>query len=112
MRARDDHTRYGLPPERAPFEPFPAEIPWDTPISDLSSWWLEIRAGDVTSRYPLRLMAAEQGWQVTLREIVPRLRSASNGRPESILLLKRGDLDIGKSENAGKWLTLKDGWKR
>lgn len=84
-------TRYPLPPERDPFEPFPDTIPWNTPISELQ-WWLEIGCScGETVKYPLRLMAAEQGWKLTLSAIVPRLRcSRCNSRPETVRLDEDG----------------------
>lgn len=106
MRERGDKTRYGLPPQRDPFEPFPTEIPWDAPLSEISGWWLDIHAGDGSSvRYPLRLMAGEIGWTVTLRQAVDRLRR--DGKPPArVLLIAHGGLETKRPNAAGKWLVL------
>ena len=87
-------TRYPFPPDR--FGHFPDSTPWDTPISELSPWWLRVQcicdAGTVL--YPLRLMAAEIGWERTLRTIVPKLRCRKcGGRPESVAIVERADGD-------------------
>jgi hypothetical protein len=98
-RARDDKTRYGLPPPPDPWAKFPTEIPWDRPLAELNSLWLDIRAEGLTTKYPLRLMAAEQGWQVTLREAVDRLRSKQTGAaPDRVLLVAQG-VELRKSRN-------------
>lgn len=56
-------NRYPKPPERSPFEPFPAAVPWDTPLSELQ-WWLEIRCVcGKTTQYPIPLLAARIGWK-------------------------------------------------
>jgi hypothetical protein len=54
-------------------QPFPTEIPWDRPISEMSGWWLEYRGDGRVGAYPLRLLAAQMGWNVTLRQLVPRI---------------------------------------
>jgi hypothetical protein len=97
-----------MPPERDPFEPFPAEIPWDTPISDISSWWLQIDSSTgSTTLYPLRLMAARKGWNLTLRTILPLLRDKkTNGPPTRVVLLARGDVVFRKGQAEGKYHLL------
>jgi len=84
---RDDPpTRYPLPE----FRLFPREVPWDTPISDLSGWWLSSTCDEHgTVAYPLRLMAANLGWKRTLRSIVPKLKCKScGGRPIKVELVE------------------------
>lgn len=104
MRSRDDKTRYGLPPEGDPFEPFPTEVPWDRPISEMPRWWLHVTAlGGSSARIPLRLLAGQYGWDKTLREIVPKL-SRAGVPPVRVLLISEGGLEI--SRNPGKWLVL------
>jgi len=86
--ARDDPpTRYPLPPEDISGV-LPPTIPWDTPIAELSSCWLAISCDCGTSSLlPLRLMAAQRGWKLTLRSIVPRLRCKQcGGRPGRVVL--------------------------
>lgn len=84
---RDD-TRYGLPPAGDPFEPFPSEIPWDVPLSRMH-WWLEIEQGSWSMRIGLRMLAAKHGWQLTLRDVLPRLKRAGKP-PDRVVLLKDG----------------------
>ena len=60
----------------------PDSVPWDTPISELSDLWLLkdcARCGE--EKVPLRLVASERGWRLTLRIIVPRLRCIRCGNP-------------------------------
>lgn len=93
-----DQTRYGYPPERPPFEAFPAEIPLDTPISELG-WWLGLKCTTCDARgyYPLRLMAANIGWDRTLRQIVPNLKCKSCGsRPAEVWLHQDAGGDHGR----------------
>lgn len=105
-KSRADDTRYGLPPQRDPFEPFPTEIPWDTPISELG-WWLKITAEGVTTVYPLRLMAARHGWKLTLRQAVAKLKSKTGADPESVILMKDGGMEFRKSRRlAGQYHVL------
>jgi hypothetical protein len=66
-------------------QPFPTEIPWDRPISEMSGWWLEYRTGNNVGAYPLRLLAAQRGWNVTLRQIVPRIIAKRN--PDELYLV-------------------------
>lgn len=100
-------TRYGFPPERDPFEPFPAEVPWATPICELQ-WWLDVRIFEPywSARLPLRLLAAEHGWQLTLRQVLPRLRH--DGRaPDQIILVKHGGLEFRRAHKMeGKYHLL------
>ena len=87
---RDD-TRYGWPPDRDPFEPFPTVIPWDVPISELSNLWLYISGGGRTVEMPLKLMAAQRGWNLTLRQIIPRLKQdGTDLPPECVMLVGQG----------------------
>lgn len=104
---REKPTRYGFPPDRPAFEPFPTEIPWDTPIHEISGWWLNIEADDGSSiRTPLRLMAAEHGWKLTLRQILPRL-SREGIPPRQVMLLKHGGVELSHPDRAvGKVLVL------
>lgn len=77
-RERGDKTRYGLPPAPDPWPVFPGVIPWDTPISELYNFWLEVRCS-VCSRatfIPFRRLAADIGWSRTIRDVVPHLSCA------------------------------------
>lgn len=100
MASRDQKTRYGFPPERDPYEVFPDMPPWDTPLVDLSNWWLEIRC--VCGRfsvYPLRLLAANVGWRKTLRQVVPLLKCDEvrcRRRPETVRLVSDSGGERGR----------------
>lgn len=75
-------TRYGFPDMLPPFTPFPQEIPWGTPIAQLSGWWLEIECKThFVTGMPLRLLAARAGWNRTLRGIAPALKCSKCGQP-------------------------------
>lgn len=92
-----DTSRFGFPPERDPFEPFPREVPWDAPISELQ-WSLEINIFEPyrCTRIGLRYLAAHQGWQLTLRELLPRLKH--EGRlPDQVILIKHGGLEFRRA---------------
>lgn len=91
---RRDTSRFGFPPERDPFEPFPGEVPWGTPISELQ-WWLEVTIFEPfwSARLPLPLLAARHGWQLTLRDILPRLHR--DGRPpDQVILIAGGGVEF------------------
>jgi hypothetical protein len=94
MRDRGDKTRFGYPPEGNSFEPFPQAVPWDKSISELTNWWLAVDCCRGTVRMPLRLMAAERGWQLTLREVVRHLRCSQCGqRPKTVAFEPRSSND-------------------
>lgn len=95
---RDPDTPHGFPPERDPWEPFPAEIPWQVPISDMG-WWLEIVCVQHgTVHMPLRLLAARLGWNRTLAEIVPKLKCQQCGRrPARVLLVSDSSGEHGRA---------------
>lgn len=107
---RDDPPTPPLPPEREAYEPFPEQIPWDTPISELSNWWLLLTCqcmGSGHSAYPLRLMAARVGWDMTLRMVVPRLRCEKCGeRPAEIWFVDDAAGDTGRFGAKTKRLRL------
>lgn len=94
MRGHLD-TPFPIPPDGDAFVRFPDKTPWEAAIWTLP-WWLQItcscRLGSV--QQPLRLMSAQIGWRVTLRQIVPRLRCKHCGnRPREVWLVDspRGD---------------------
>jgi hypothetical protein len=63
------------PPLADPLPPFPIEPPLFSGLADLASWWLEVRCQCGAVGYPpLRLLAAERGWQTPLGSVLPRLR--------------------------------------
>lgn len=103
---REHHPhRFPFPPARDPFEAFPTSVPWDTPIAEISSRWLELRcaACDKATMYPLRLMAAERGWELTLRTIVPRLRCQGCGaKPTTLQLVEDGGGEHGRGRTIGR----------
>jgi hypothetical protein len=94
-------------PDPASFDPvFPDAPPWESPIWRLSAWWLDIYCdcGHHVA-YPLRLLSAERGWDVKLRDVVERATCSKCGRrPERIDLVER----IGSQQVAGK----PSRWKR
>jgi hypothetical protein len=98
MSNREPKTRYGFPELIDPFTPFPAEPPWDEPIYKLSGWWLEVRCGTHgMTGLPLRLLAATQGWNRTLREIVPLLScSQCKAAPMSVDFVSDIGGEIGR----------------
>ena len=79
-RERAEATRMRETERKAPPVPnskpsFPTVPPLTAPLVDLAAWWLELRCGcGHLAYYPLRLLAAERGWQTPLREVLPRLR--------------------------------------
>lgn len=98
MRDRSEQTPYPFPPEGRAFEPFPAAIPWDTAIHELSNWWLRIECECGISCMPLRLLAARIGWDHTLRAIVPKLRCPKcRLRPSLVDLESDPGGDIGRA---------------
>lgn len=75
---RDPPSKYGFPPLNG--RALPESIPWDTPISELSELWVLKDCADCgEGKVPLRLIAAQRGWKLTLRTIVPRLRCSECG---------------------------------
>jgi hypothetical protein len=45
-------------------------------LGDLAAWWLELRCGrGHLAYYPLRLLAAEHGWQKPLGDVLPAVRA-------------------------------------
>lgn len=83
---RGDNTRYGYPPDVQAVRPI--EPPWEIPLHMLAGLWLEGHCTCGRRLYPLRLMAAEQGWNMTLRRVVPRLRCRiCDERPDRLRLL-------------------------
>ncbi len=69
-RRKDDKTRYGYPPQLEAFHP--AE-PLDYPLMELAGMHLVTHCRCGMRPYPLRLMAAQVGWGVTLRQLLPKL---------------------------------------
>lgn len=83
-----EQYRYPLPPEGIAGR-LPENIPWDTPISELSSCWLWIDCSGCGNSmlYPLRLMASNLGWKRTLRTTVPHLRCKHcSAKPSRVVL--------------------------
>jgi hypothetical protein len=77
---RDPPSKYGFPPLRD--TTLPDSVPWNTPISELSGLWLLKDCPDCgEAKVPLRKIAADRGWKLTLRTIVPRLRCGQCGNP-------------------------------
>lgn len=89
--ARDRiQTRYGFPPEPPSPASLPAAVPWDSEIQQLSGLWIKhgCACGHVGIS-PLRRMAADHGWRLTLHQVVTRYRCSKCGSksPEVLVLL-------------------------
>ncbi len=68
-------SRFGFPEPIPAFTSFPEDVPWDVPIHKLAGWWLEVQCPThFVAAMPLRLLAANAGWNRTLRDVVPRLK--------------------------------------
>jgi hypothetical protein len=89
-------------------QPFPTEIPWDRPISELSGWWIEHRCQhNHVGAYPLKLLAAQMGWEATLKQIAPRIVSKHCGeRPVVLELVDTPQGDEGRHGAKAKRLSL------
>lgn len=87
--ARDRiQTRYGFPPEPDPPASLPAEVPWDTEIQYLSGFWIKHGCGcGHVGISPLRRMAADHGWRLTLRQVATRYRCRECGGKAPVLLV-------------------------
>jgi hypothetical protein len=88
--ARDDpKTPFPFPDLPPAFAPFPDHVGLDTPIADLSGWWLEVRCdcpeAATAAFLPLRLLAARLGWDVPLGSVVRRLKCEKCGQPPLVL---------------------------
>jgi hypothetical protein len=91
---REPDTRFGLPPYTD--IGLPTIVPWDKPISELSGLWLVIECTTCgTTEYPVRRLAADQGWTRTLRGIVPRLRCDRCKAPPTVVVLVKNPADQG-----------------
>lgn len=88
-----------FPPLPARPQPFPTEPPLETPLAEMSGWWLRIVCGCRGRRdYPLRLMAAKLGWTNTLGRVLPRLRCETcKEKPTAVTLVK--DVTAGAAGN-------------
>lgn len=90
MRSANAKTRFPFPPivER----PFPDELVLYEHLAELSGWWLAVRCdceGRDVCYLPLRLLAADHGWQVKLETVAGRLRcQRCGGAPASIELVE------------------------
>lgn len=79
-----------LPDIPDPPVPLPDAVPWDTAISALAGWWMGCQCSDGCHHMklmPLRLMASERGWHLTLRQIVPRVLCGRCRKPPARLWL-------------------------
>lgn len=96
---RPPKTKYPCPPERDIWEPFPATVPWDTPIVELTNWWISMRCSHCAYHHtdmPIRLLAARRGWNLTLRQIVPRIVCEKcRHRPQELQLVDTASGDAG-----------------
>ena len=70
----------------------------------MSGWWLEYRSEGSVGAYPLRLLAAQRGWNVTLRQIVPRIIEKRN--PSELYLVDTPQGDEGRHGAKAKRLSL------
>ena len=90
MSHRDPPSKYGFPPLLD--QRLPAEVPWDTPIAELSGLSLSVTCDCGRSlRMPLRLLAATIGHKRTLRIILPKIVCKTCGaKPVHIALVAPG----------------------
>lgn len=108
MRSPIKETPFPYPPLEGAETIFPDTPPWDTPICRLSNWWFAMTCDCGTKHHPLRLMAAERGWRLTLRRIVPTLRCKTCGqRPTGVMLVDTPQGDGGRYGATSATLRLK-----
>lgn len=106
MRDKID-TPFPMPPIEGAIEQFPDRVPWNTPIFQMSNWWLSVACQCGEKHVPLRLMAAKIGWRITLREMVPFLRcSTCRQRPRNVQLVDNPGGDVGRFGSKTKRLQL------
>lgn len=97
MPEKKPAPRFPVPPLEGGLEKFPDRVPWTTPIFQMSNWWLSIACKCGVKHVPLRLLSAEIGWRITLREIVPFLRcSTCRERPTNVQLVDHVGGDEGR----------------
>lgn len=107
MRDNLRETPFPLPPAEGALDRFPDKAPWTTPIFEMSNWWLVVECKCGQKQVPLRLMSAQIGWRITLREIVPFLRcSTCRQRPTNVQLVDNPTGDIGRFGAKTKRLQL------
>lgn len=96
MSARPAQTPYGYPEPTG--APFPTQPPWDTPIAELAGWWIENACPhEWIGSYPIRLLAAKYGWNMTLREVLPRVVCSHCGqRPIWLALVSNAAGEDGR----------------
>jgi hypothetical protein len=100
-------TPFPIPPIDGALEQFPERVPWNTPIFQMSNWWLSVNCRCGVKHVPLRLLSARIGWRITLREVVPFLRcSTCKERPANVQLCDKPDGDIGRFGAKSKRLQL------
>ncbi len=105
---RVDETPFPYPPADGAEVDFPDAPPLDVPIFRMSNWWLEITCGCGTKHHPLRLMAAMQGWRITLRHAVPMLRCKVCGeRPSMVQLVDTPQGEGGRYGAKSRSLRIK-----
>lgn len=100
---------FPFPPRETALTKFPDTIPWDTPISQMANWWIKTRCGGETGAYPLRLLAAERGWDLTLRDLVRRLVCEGTGERGALWLVDTPQGDRGRYGAKAKSLVLREG---
>jgi hypothetical protein len=105
----DPPSRYGFPdlPDRVPVI-LPAEVPWDAPIHTLSGFWLETRCSCGHGFKPFRWLAANLGWNLTLRQIVDSgVCEKCRERYSSLHLVARADYQDKLHGGAQRALVLR-----
>jgi hypothetical protein len=100
-------TPFPFPPVDGAEVRFPDKAPLDVEIFRMSNWWLKITCACGDRHTPLRLLAAEQGWRITLRQLVPKFRCQTClQRPTSVLLEDNSDGGSGRFGATVKTLRL------
>lgn len=101
-------TPFPFPPLEGGEVRFPESPPLGVEIFRMSNWWLRITCPCGDRSTPLRLLAAERGWRVTLRDLVPKLRCSTCGqRPSSVHLEDTAAGEAGRHGARVKSLRLK-----
>jgi len=78
-------------------------VPFDSGLSDLAGWWLEVFCSECgkTTLIPLRLLAAQRGWNVRLGSVVDRLQCGDcRVHPSTVALVE--DAAAGPGQHANR----------
>lgn len=100
-------TPFPFPPIEGAEVRFPEKPPLDVEIFRISNWWLRTTCSCGDRHHPLRLMAAERGWRITLRQVVPLLKCQRCGeRPSRVMLIDTPQGEGGRYGSTSNELRL------